>query len=333
MSFAKTAFTSIANTPGSALAAYVKNPLDQIKAVLNADPNAYNQYVNGMLVIIGRQLFEAPSFNNPFKVVMKGMNEMEHLIQDIHVDPIGSIGAFDGTAGNPLGRKDDNNVKVAYYQTNYKPKYKITVDRVGMMNAMTSWAALDQYWGAKMQGMYTGAAIEEFNAQLYTFNEAIAEASFPKAYIGAFSAKDDASGRALVQAVKVILEDLKFPNTQNMAGVTNVNSPDDFVLVLNKAVKPNIDVYTLASLFNEEYAKFAPRIIVVPSFVNNGGTDNKVLGVLADKKLFKFYKTFETVRPIENPEGLYTNFFYHPWGINQISQFATAVAIVGKDAA
>lgn len=333
--FAKTTFTQIANNPQSMfqrIPEAVRTDLNQIKALLNTEPNAFNEYVSAMVTRIGRMLIDAPNFVDPFAVVSKGKNEMSHLVQDLHINPITASGKFNPAGPAPLARKDDENVTVQYYQTNYQPYYQITVDRVGMMDAMGSWDDLNRFWAAKMQAMYTGASIDRYNARLNALSVAMADTQNPmsKAYIGAFTAKDTASGQALVQAIKVVLADLRFPNTANRAGVINVNNRDDLVLVVNKSVYPNLDVYTLASLFNVEYLDMVSRVIVVDTFGNN---NPNALAVLADKKLFQFYDTMTTVRPIENPQGLFTNFFYHPWGIVQISNTATGVVFVGADAA
>ena len=55
-------FNQIRNAPNSRLADIPQatiNNLNTIKTVLNADPNAYNAYVEAMLVRIGRVIMDA----------------------------------------------------------------------------------------------------------------------------------------------------------------------------------------------------------------------------------------------------------------------------------
>lgn len=350
--FALTTFNTIRNEDAILLArlpAATKTNLGTIKAILDADPEAYNAYVSAMVVRIGRTYMDVPRFTNPLAKFKKGENPMAHLVQDLHFDPITAgngtnqtgDGQFDPTGvafGGPLSRKDDENVHVAYYQQNFQPFYKVSVDRVGMMNALRSWEDLNRFWGAKMQAMYTGADIDEYVAMRKVINDAIAvegTGAIPKAYIGDFAAKDDDSGKALSQAIKILLADLAFPHQYNIAGVTNVNKPSDFTLLLNKSVAPNLDVYTLASLFNPELVEIPRRITTIDTFstLETTGTNpnENVLALLCTTEFFKFFETMRTVRPIENPQGLFTNFYLHRWETLQLSPFETAVAIVGAD--
>ena len=333
-------FTEIANSPNSAFAEIpdeLLTNIDTVKAVVNSNPDAYNEYVTGMVTRIGRLYIETPSFIDPFAVVEKGKNEMSHLVQDLHIDPLHAEADFDPAGSTALTRRTTSGVDVAYYQTNYKPRYCLTVDRAGMMDAFRSWDDLDRYWGARMASMYTGRAIDLFNARLYCINKAIADTTdvLPKAYIGTFTARDRAAAQAFIQSVKLVVNSLRFPNTYNVKGVTNVDAVDDLYLVVHKDIQPNLDIYALATFFNVEYADMVKKIITVPSFATvDTGTETanaNVLGLVASSKFFQFYETMFTVKPQQNAEGLFDNFFLHPWGVVQVSQFASAVAIVGAE--
>ena len=182
--------------------------------------------------------------------------------------------------------------------------------------------------------MYLGAGIDEYVAMRKVINNAVAAtgegAVLPSAYLGTVTAKDEASGKAFVQALKVIVESLKFPHVYNQAGVTNINRPGDFVLLLNKAIAPNIDVYTLASLFNPGLAEIPQsgnNVFTIDTFASDNGTNGNVLGILTTRRWFKFFETLRTVRPIENPQGLFTNFFLHRWLTLSLSPFETCVVL------
>ena len=154
--------------------------------------------------------------------------------------------------------------------------------------------------------------------------------------MGNIIAKDEASGKAFSQGLKYIVQDRGFPNTYNQAGKTNVTPREDLVLLLNKDIMPNIDVYTLASLFNSELVKLPERVITIDSFAKNPTSSEadpnaNVLGVITTPSFFQFYDTLNTVRPIENPQGLFTNFFYHPWKTLQLSPFAPVVVLRSGD--
>lgn len=328
-------FNEIRNDPASGLSLLPEatlNNINTIKTILDSDPEAYNKYVTAMLVRIGRVYIETPKFGNPLARFNRGLNPMGHLVQNIYIEPIYAEGNFNPQGPNPLGRRTLDNVHVEYVQVNYQPYFAISVDRVGMMNAFASWDQLDRFWGAQMRAMYTGADISEYNAELHVINSKIAETgtnALPVADMGNIIAKDEASGKAFVQALKYIINDLKFPNEQNAAGVTQVVRPEDLVLLLNKDIEPNLDVYTLASLFHAELVDIPTRIVAIDSFAADaaGETNQDVLGLLTTREFFQFYTTLSTVRTIENPQGLFVNHFFHPWMSIQTSNFAPAIVL------
>lgn len=338
--FSLSVFNSIRNDPATGLSnlpeATLSN-INTIKTIIDRDPAVYNKYVEAMLVRIGRVYINSPKFADPFDRFDKGENPMGHLVQNIHIDPIHAEGNFDGLGTNPLGRRTLNKPHVAYHRLNYQPKYAISVDRVGMMDAFASWDQLDRYWGEQMRSMYTGAAIDSYTAKRQVLNNAIAATNqgevLPSAYIGEFKAKDTASGQALMQAIDIILEDMSFPHTYSQAGVVNVTRREDAVILLNKAVRPNINLYTLATLFNDEYATFKNRVMTIDTFNNaaTGTANANVLGVITTPDFFQFYTTMNTVRSIENPEGLFNNFFFHPWKTIELNPFAPVVVLRSGD--
>lgn len=335
--FALETFNSIRNEDpvlNARLPAATLNNLSTLKAVINADPEVYNRVVEAFVVRIGRLYINTASFLNPLAKFEKGLNPQGHLVQDVYIEPIAAESDYDysGVAnGGPLARRTHDNVNVAYYQQNYTPMYVETVDRVNLMNAFADWDALNRYWSAKMQALYTGVAIDRYNAERQAIAQAINDnvKPIPSAFIGTFDAKSDTSGRAFVQAVKIILNKLIFPHQYNREGLTSVNKKSDFVLLLNPAIEPNIDVYTLASLFNPDYAKsdVFDYVTTVDTFASANNTNANVLGLLTTREFFKFFETMRTVRPIENPQGIFTNFFVHPWGTIDTSSFETAVVI------
>lgn len=342
MSWTQEVFATMANNPASDLKnlpAQTLTDVNTITAILNTRPDVYNAYVNALVTRIGETYMEVPRYNNPFAIFEKSQNPMGHLIQDIHFDPIYAEGDFNPAGPNPLGRRNNDNVKVAYHQVNYQPQFVVSVDRVGMMDAFRSWDDLDRYWAAKIDAMYLGAELSEYAAERQAMNNAIASETpgntIPSAYLGDVRAKDDASGKAIVQALKYIIADLGFANTNSAAGVVNVTKPDELILIINKYVKPNLDVYTLASLFNAGKADIDVRIIPVDTFSNEKetGTDknSNVLGLLTTPKFFQIYPTLNTVEPQRNAQGLFTNFFFHPWKCIQVSPFAPAVVLRSGD--
>lgn len=357
--FALASLKTIANDDpvlNARLPAVTLQNLTAIRSIINTDPDVYNAYVNAMVTRIGRVYMQTPTFVNPLRALLRGDNPMAHMVQEIFFEPIQAESDYkadtiSGTAyagayagANPLGRRSFSNIKVAYHRQNYQPCYCITVDRAGMMDALADWESLNRFWGAQMQAMYTGAAIDEYNAFRQLIATAVASDTagqvLPTASIGTFSGRDSDSGKKLAQSIDQIATTLTFPNRYNQTNVLNVTRKSELILLLNKDVKPNLDVYTLASLFNEEFATLKPRIIEIDTFAAEDASSSTVegvttttysnpdvLGILTTKAWFQYYETMRSVRPIENPQGLFTNFFLHIWATMQLSPYAPVVVL------
>ena len=357
--FALASLKTIANDDpalNSRLPAVTLQNLTAIRSVINTDPDVYNAYVNAMVTRIGRVYMNTPTFINPLRALLRGENPMAHMVQEIFFEPISAesdykadtisgtsyAGAYAGA--NPLGRRSFSNIKVAYHRQNYQPCYCVTIDRAGLMDALADWDSLNRFWGAQMQAMYTGAAIDEYNAFRQLIATAIADDTsgkvLPTASIGTFAGRDADSGKKLAQSIDQIATTLTFPNRYNQTNVLNVTAKSELILLLNKDVKPNLDVYTLASLFNEEFVTLKPRIIEIDTFADAAASTTgegadavttysnpDVLGVLTTKAWFQYYETMRSVRPIENPQGLFTNFFLHIWATMQLSPYAPCVVL------
>lgn len=335
MSWTLAMFNAIRNDPATGLAnlpeATVTN-IKTIQTILNADPDAYNKYVTAMVQRIGMTFIRSEGWSDPLSVFDKAENPMMHVIQEIHIDPIHAEGEFDGKGTNPLGRRTMENVDVAYHKVNYKPQYVVTIDSVGMLDALRDWDDNDRFWAAQMESMYTGAEIDTYRAKMLRIGQAAKETepgkTVPSAYMGNIIAKDQASGLAFMQGLKYIVNDLKFPNTNNMAGCVCSARPEELVLLVNKDLQPNLDVYTLASLFNDSVANTHIRMIAVDTFstTSTTPTDNgDILGLLTVPDFFQFYPSRYTVEPQRNAQGLFTNFFFNPWKAIQLSPFKPAV--------
>ena len=332
-------FNEIRNDPAAGLADLpeaTKQSLTDIRYILDRKPDIGNKLVTAMLVRIGMTFIRSTNFYDPLAVFEKSENPMGHQVQEIYIDPIHAERQYDGTGPNPLGRRTMDNVKVAYHNVNYQPQYAITVDRAGMMNAMRSWEDLDQFWGEQMNSMYVGNSIDNYRARMKVIADAIANTTpgsvIPSAYLGEIRPRDQASGLAFMQSLKYLVEDFKWPRTDNnIAGVTQATQPEELVLLINKDLKPNLDVYTLATIFNDSAANVNIRMISVDTFSNEAtagaNTNANVLGLLTVPDFFQFYPAMRTVAPQPNEQGIFTNFFLNEWKILDVSPFWPAVTL------
>ena len=118
----------------------------------------------------------------------------------------------------------------------------------------------------------------------------------------------------------------------NAAGVMRRTSPDNFALLVNKDVLPEISVEVLMSAFNQEHADIKPTIITMDDFgdLTTDASGRKTLALLVEKDFPRIWDTLLHSEQIRNPDGLFTNTFYHHHQILSLSPFKNAVRLVEK---
>lgn len=333
--FSQTLFNTIRNTQDANYQARIpeatRENVAQYALALSTYTPQYNQFANALVDRIGRVIIRSTRFENPLAGFKRGMNPQAQDVQEIYIEPLKSEGAYNPAGPNPLGRRNPPNISASYHRMNRQDQYCITLDRTMFMKSFTTWDRVDEFVGKLMNAMYTGAAWDEYICMRQLFTEAIKSTgegkTLAKAYIGPITPKDSESGKALVQALKYLVNDMKFPrNDMNQAGVTATASASDLVLFVNKDVEPNIDVYTLSGVFNMEKVAYPTRVIPIDTF----GVDN-VVGILAHRDWLQCYDTLNVTEPQRNAQGIFTNFFYNVWQTLSLSPYCNAVVLYGTN--
>lgn len=121
---------------------------------------------------------------------------------------------------------------------------------------------------------------------------------------------DDSTGEAFIEQV---LDDVEiasdFSEGNSLNGNTLGGNPEaGLVLVLKQGVMPSLKVKTLAGAFHKDELAIPASIIVIPNF---GDADEKVYGMLVDRRIMRLHNTYRAVRENLNGEGDFLNMFYH----------------------
>lgn len=328
-------FNSIRNAADAQYQARIpeatRNNIAEYALAMSTYTAQYNQFMGALIDRIGRVIIKAATYTNPLAQFKRGEDPLGQDIQEIFIEPTKSEGQYNPEGSNPLGRRSAGNVKAAYHRMNRRDQYAISIDRTMFMKNFTSWARVDEFLGKLMNAMYVGAAWDEYLCMRQLMTEGIKATgegkTLAKAYLGEIKPKDEASGKALVQGLKYLVNDMKFMrNDFNQAGVNATNTADELVLFVNKDIEPNVDVYTLTGLFNMDKAAYPTRVFPIDTF----GVDN-VVGILADKDWLMCYDVFISTEPQRNAQGIFTNFFYNVWQNLSLSPFTNAIVLYGTN--
>lgn len=292
----------------------------------------YNEFCSALLNRIGLTLLEQATFENPLKAFKMGQLTTGQDVQEIFVSMAQAEGMYDPQGKNPLGRRDPAEVRAIYHRMNRKDKYVMSIGDLDFRRNFTSESTLDAFISAQLNSIYTADEYDEW----VLFKNLLATYTFEgKSYfeyeVPALTGSNNAEAcKSFVKTLKKAVQDQTFMDTRfNAAGVKRKAAKGNFVLLIHKDMLPEIDVEVLMGAFNADKANIKPEIIPVDDF----GTLTNTYGLLVEKDFARIWDVVLHSEQIRNPDGLFTNTFYHHHQILSLSPFKNAVRFVAKASA
>lgn len=290
-----------------------------------------NEFLNALVNKIAMQIVHNKTFRNPLAVLKKGSIPLGKNLEEIYTNPATGTN-FDATGANLLQRNIPD-TKTIYHSLNRQGMYKVTVSKAQLIQAFTSYAALEKLLNTIVNTIYSGDNLDEFMLMKELFASAITGGKLKTIEVGAVS--DTNSAKEFVKAIKTVGQGMKFPSTVYNS-YYDINSATDAkpvvtwtplenqVLLLRNDVSVNVDVELLAQAFNVSYIDLQARTIIVDNF----GSDLNCGAVLCDEAFVQVYDNLQQMENFHNGEGLYDNFIYHHWQTYSLSLFANAMAFM-----
>lgn len=282
---------------------------------------AYNEFIDSLIHKIGKTLIESKLFKNKLAVFKCGEIMNQQDVEEIFVNMAQAAVVYDPEGKNPLGRRNNADVQVAYHRMNRRDCYEITIGDVDFLRAFKSEGALDQFIKGLINSVYSRAAHDEW----LLMKELLADHKDHYFDYQLYEIESDDPARHAKDFVKTLrkaINDVSFASENyNEAGVTTWSNPEDLVLLVNKDVVAEVDVEVLAKAFNLGKTDFNVPVIVMDDF----GSMPNTYGLLIDKDFFRVWDTLSRMETQRNAQGLFTNFFYHVHQILSLSPFKTAV--------
>ena len=291
----------------------------------------YNTFISALIHKIGKTIIETKSFENKLKPFKSGAIYSQQDIEEIFINQFREAeGSYDKDGGmgaggiNPFKRRDYNDVKVNYHRQNRQDKYVITLAKIDVIKAFRSAATLDSFINAQFNSIYTGAEYDEYIHMKELFAEAIKAKDFFTYEVDPLDGTV-AKAQAFIRTAKKAVKDMEYVSTlYNPNHVKTATKASDLVMFVNKDVSVHMDVDFYSQVFGPEYAKMPITVVEVDNF---GADDTGTYALICDKDWFKVYDTLSEFKQLENPEGLYTNYWYHVWQILSYSKFKNAVRL------
>ena len=323
----------------------------EIYATLEAYPTVKNEFINTLTNKVGKTMFFNKVFNNPLKMLHRGMLPYGKSIEEMFVELAEQKGFNEHFEGSSTNEADligvtTPKVKVDYISQNFAYKFKTSISDLQLRGAFTDSYGLSTLLNKIVDSLFSQVQVSEFedmkdiliNQTKKSTGGSVQDVGIiPQMYADAttkanalIAVGDNPTGVELCKQIRTWANKLQFPsNKYNLAGVKTWSAKNDLVLFITPEYQAEIDVQALAFAFNVSSADVQVRTIVVDTLgktKSSGGQE--VVALLADKDLLQAWDTINTTNTFYNADKLTTNYFAHKHGIMAGCKFANAIAFI-----
>lgn len=310
--------------------------MDEIRYAMLSEDNVQvaNDFIERMLNKLCKSVVVTKRFENPLKPFKNGTIPLGDTIEEIYnnflkADP-------DGFNGERLFERALPDTKVIYHRTNLKLQYPITIDRLKIEKAFTSYAHLEKFVNDIIAQLYNSAELDEFINMKQLFKSA-SEKNAIKTIVVSDPLASDADAKKFIQEVKTYSGMMKYPSAEYnsyLAAQEVDDTPlmtfsryDEQILILPEAVNTAVDVTVLANTFNMSVAEFNKTRKVLVDTIPLANC----VGLLVDKNFFQVYDKYAIVTQDFNAKGVYTNYYLNIEQVMSYSILTNALAFVTSE--
>lgn len=303
-------------------------------------PEIYNEFCNVLVNKLVYSQFESKTFNNPLQVLDGDRIPLGYAGEEGYVNPA-KARSFNVNDYAGLLVKYEADVKIQYQVVNADLQYAVTVSRSQLKKAMTSWANLEEFITSLSNSLYNGAYIDFFRFTKNIISGAYRDNKAILTTVSGVSSEDTA--KALVEKARELFLNFQLPSTEYNSWskndgsgrpITTWTNPEDIVLILRNDVRSKIDVQSLASAFNVNYADFMGRVITVDNFDVYDDEGNKVfdgsniIGGIFDKSWFRIKTQDMFMENFYNPNNRTMQYYLNVIRMYNFSLFANHTLFV-----
>ncbi len=290
-----------------------------------------NEFLSALVNKVAMVIVNNKTFNNPLAILKKGGVPLGKNIEEIYTNP--ATGTTYDPTGSKLLERAIPDTKSIYHALNRQGQYKATVSKAQLIQAFTSYNALEQLLNSIVNSIYSGDNLDEFILMKNLFASAIEGGKLKT--IDVASVTDTDTAKAFVKAIKTVGQAMEFPSTnfntyydinkeKDAKPVTTWTPQERQVLLLRNDISVDMDVELLAKAFNVSYTDLKQRTLIVDNF----GSATNCGAILCDESYVQVFDNLKQMESFHNGEGLYDNFIYHHWQTYSLSIFANAVAFM-----
>lgn len=265
----------------------------------------FNEF-SGLLNGLNATYVDIKRFENPLKILKKPAMSMGNSERHVAIRFLQShAGKWDDQS---LLRVERPEFREWFYSVAEPRRYEFSWSRQEMVRAFAADGyGYEDLLQATITQMLSSAEYDEMNIMIQMFAEADHRMGGLYRYNLSAAPTTEATGKELLTGIRAVAGRMKFPTTlYNHLDVPVHENGDTLVLWVTPEVQANLDVNTLASVFNLDKADIQYRIVMIPEFpIPN------VYAALTSED-FIYYRDFMTglEPPFYNPGNRTMKYYY-----------------------
>lgn len=288
--------------------------------------NYRNQFIDILINKIGYTYVHNKRFTNPLAIFKKSKLDYGNVVEEIAPAWIRAH-SFDDDAETLL-KMHRPQLAVAYHSQNRRDQYPISLNEDELRAAFTDDYGLNKLVASLMQAPYNADEYDEMRIMLNLLALYETSYGFYKVQLDS-PVIDEESGKAFLTQARALAGKMTIPNAAYNADMTEyglpviptfVNNSDELIMITTFDVQANLDVNTLAALFNLDKAEIKYRVKLVDEIPISGA-----VAVLTTSDFFVQYDTVYQMTSFFNAQTLTTNYYLNHWGVYSVSPFVPAV--------
>lgn len=260
-----TAVNAIGTDLGVPVAVTDLDTLKQFGQYVCGTTNMSNAFCNALINRIAKVIYTGQSYKNSLALFKKGIVGFGEVVEDIFVAIAeGQIRNEDPakiaqTNGAAIAVPD---VKTAFYMSNVRCTYSVSIRRPDLDKAFTSFAGVNELVERIVASLLKAHDYDEYimtKVKLLQMAKAV-DANARMKYT------TDGTPADMLTVAREVALNAPFFDTANIQEVDNTMDENDLCVVIPTGTEANLDVNALASAFNLSKADFLGRRVRVDSF-------------------------------------------------------------------
>lgn len=327
--------------------------IPKVGEILYGHPALANEFLNALINRIAALVVESATFNNPYRILKKGVLEYGETIEQVFVDIVKALRFDEEKAPAREFKRTLPNVHAIFHVINWKVLYPVTIEKDQLSRAFLSEQGVLDMISRIVDQIYTAAEYDEFLLTKYMIIKGVNRGGFKPIGIDV-STPSTADNNAAI-AFRGYSNLMEFMSSDyNEDGVLTATPRDRQVIIMPSLYNAQFDVNVLAAAFHLDRATFLSRLLLIDDFTKfdndrfseiaaeSDGIDPitdaelevmaGVKALLIDANWFQIYDNLNEFTEKYVASGLYWNYFYHQWKTISYSPFANGIVFMDATA-